>query len=95
MGSGSLRSLFPPIGAMNDGQTDLVRRLAPADNNESADKSQGTDQQPSRRRSLEEFAFDAPQFSLPLAAATLGLIMAVTLSNISFDIWLITRSFIN
>ena len=80
---------------MNDGQTDLVRRLAPADNNESADKSQGTDQQPLRRRSREEFAFDAPRFSLPLAAATVGLIVAVTLSNISFDIRLITRSFIN
>lgn len=80
---------------MNDGQTDLVRLLAPADNNEPAEKRQGTDQQPSRRRCREEFAFDAPQFSLTLEAATLGLIMAVTLSNISFDIRLITRSFIN
>ena len=80
---------------MNDGQTDLVRRLAPADNNEPVEKRQGTDQQSSRRRSREEFAFDAPQFSLTLAAATVGLIVAVTLSNISFDIRLITRSFIN
>ena len=67
---------------MNDGQTDLICRLAPADNNEPAEKSQGTDQQPSRRRSLEEFAFDAPQFSLTLAAATLGLIVAVAFATV-------------
>ena len=67
---------------MDDGQTDLVRRLAPADNNEPAEKSQGTDQQSSRRRSLEEFAFDAPRFSLPLAAVTLGLIVAVAFATV-------------
>ena len=67
---------------MNDGQTDLVRRLAPADNNEPAEKSQGTDQQPSLRRSREEFVFDAPQFSLTLAAVTLGLIVAAPFATV-------------
>jgi len=82
MGAGSLRSLFSLIGAMNDCQTDLVRRLAPADNNEPAEKSQGTDQQPSRRRSREEFAFDAPQFRPTLEAATVGLIVAAAFATV-------------
>ena len=66
---------------VGQGQTDLVRRLAPADNNEPAEQRQGTNQQPSRRRSREEFAFDAPRFRLTLAAATRGLTVAAAFAT--------------